>query len=63
MKVHVCNFCGSPRVYADALQNLNDEDDVRLFDDTFCSDCAQECKTIQVDVSEEFDITEHWYEL
>lgn len=36
-----CTECGSSEVFADAWVSLNDSDDVRKFDKTYCMDCQQ----------------------
>lgn len=56
MKVHVCNYCGSPRVYVDAYANLNVPDDIRTYEQTYCDDCAGECRTTEVEAPDEFDL-------
>lgn len=61
VKVHVCTTCGSPRVYADAFVGLNNENDVRTFDDTHCDDCDGSCKTHEVEVPATFDIETDFY--
>lgn len=52
---HVCTYCGSPRVFADAYVGLN-TDEVRTYDDTHCDDCEGECRTEMVEVSDDFDL-------
>ncbi len=47
---HVCTTCGGQNVFCDASQNLNDPDDVRVYDATFCDDCEGECKTEEREV-------------
>lgn len=53
--IFVCTACGSPRVYADAWASLNNESDVRTFDDTHCDDCEGPCRTVEVQVDDDFD--------
>ena len=60
MKIHVCTTCGSPRVWADAYAALN-SDEVRTFDDSYCDDCEGECRTNEVEVSDDFDIEVDFY--
>lgn len=60
MKVHVCTTCGSPRVFADAFAALN-TDEVRTYDDTHCDDCDGECRTHEVEVSDDFDLETDFY--
>lgn len=59
-KIHVCTTCGSPRVFADAYASLN-TDEVRTFDYIHCDDCDGECKTQEVTVSADFDLTTDFY--
>lgn len=59
-QIHVCNYCGSPRVFADAYAALN-TDVVITYDDTFCEDCAGECSTSEVEVGDDFDIDSDFY--
>lgn len=59
--IHVCTTCGSPRVLLDAYVGLNDSDDVRTYDDTFCEDCGGECSTKEVEVEDDFDIETDTY--
>ena len=53
--IHVCTYCGSPRVWADAFAALN-SNDVHTYDYTHCDNCEGECSTTQVDVPDDFDI-------
>ena len=59
--IHVCTACGSPRVLLDAYVGLNDPDDVRTYDDTFCEDCGGECSTREVEVEDNLDIESDTY--
>lgn len=43
-----CQECGSPNVFCDAWVSLNDPDDVRRFDSTFCDNCEREVSTIEI---------------
>lgn len=61
-KITVCSTCGSPRVFSDAWASIN-TDEVRTYDDTHCDDCEGECKTIDVDVPDDFDVEEDTYDL
>ena len=38
-KIIVCNTCESKNVFYDAWVAVNDEEDVRTFDDIFCEEC------------------------
>lgn len=49
-----CTSCGGNRVLCDAWVNLNDDEDVRTFDQTYCEDCDGECSVQEVDVDEDF---------
>lgn len=60
--IYVCNRCGSPRVFADAYKALN-SDEVHTYDNTFCEDCDGECRVTEVEVPEDFDISEQFYPL
>lgn len=53
MKVHVCTYCGSPRVYADAYVSLNDPGDIRIYDQKYCDNCEGECSTTEVELPED----------
>ena len=48
-----CTSCGGNRVLCDAWVNLNDEEDVRTFDQTYCEDCDGECSVREVEVQDE----------
>lgn len=43
-----CTKCGGFNVYADAYVGLNDETDVRQYDQTYCDDCEGECNVDEV---------------
>lgn len=60
-KISVCTYCGSPRVFYDAFVGVNDEDNVRIFDDCFCDDCGGECHVNKVEVPDGFDMEEGLY--
>ena len=45
----VCKECGSADVYWDAYVNVNDPNDVRLFDAVFCDDCGGETSLTTVE--------------
>lgn len=49
----VCSHCGGSLVYVDAYVGLNDPDDVRTFDATFCDDCEGECSVVTMTEYEE----------
>lgn len=55
--IQVCNTCGSPRILLDAYVNINDQDDVRIYDNAVCEDCdADGCNiTVAVAVPDDFD--------
>ena len=48
-----CTSCGGNRVLCDAWVNLNDDEDVRTFDQTYCEDCDGECSVREVEVPDE----------
>lgn len=50
-----CTSCGGNRVLCDAWVNLNDEEDVRTFDQTYCEDCDGECSVREVEVQDEVE--------
>lgn len=54
--IHVCTYCGSPRVYVDAYANLNVPDDIRTYDQAYCDDCQEESRTTEVVVADDFDL-------
>ena len=37
----VCKYCGSDEVVYDAWVNVNDYEDVQIFDDVYCKECEQ----------------------
>ena len=50
-----CTSCGGNRVLCDAWVNLNDPEDVRTFDQTYCEDCDGECSVREVEVPAEVE--------
>jgi hypothetical protein len=48
-----CTSCGGNRVLCDAWVSLNDPEDVRTFDQTYCEDCDGECSVREVEVLDE----------
>jgi hypothetical protein len=48
-----CTHCRGNNVLQDAWVSLNDHEDVRTFDSTFCEDCGGECSVLEVEVREE----------
>jgi hypothetical protein len=48
-----CTSCGGNRVLCDAWVSLNDAEDVRTFDQTYCEDCDGECSVREVEVLDE----------
>ena len=60
-KIQVCTTCGSPRVMYDAYVDVNDPDNVRIFDAVFCDDCGKECSIHEVEVPEDFDMGSDFY--
>ena len=50
-----CTSCGGNRVLCDAWVNLNDPEDVRTFDQTYCEDCDGECSVREVEVPDEVE--------
>lgn len=52
MKEWQCTSCGGCNVFADAWVNINDPEDVRMFDQAFCEDCDGECSVEQVEVED-----------
>ena len=61
-KIQVCTTCGSPRVTFDALVDPNNDNEVvTIFDNSDCRDCAGECNTREVEVSDDFDLETDFY--
>ena len=60
--IRVCNYCGSPRVFADAYVNLNDPEDVATFDDVFCEKCDGPASVTTVKVPKDFSIETDVYD-
>lgn len=58
--ISVCNYCGSPRVFADAFKALN-TDETRTYDDTHCEDCNGESSVTEVEVNNDFDLETDFY--
>ena len=50
-----CTSCGGNRVLCDAWVNLNDPEDVRTFDQTYCEDCDGECSVREVEVTDDVE--------
>lgn len=50
-----CTSCGGNRVLCDAWVNLNDPEDVRTFDQTYCEDCDGECSVKEVEVTDDVE--------
>ena len=50
-----CTSCGGNRVLCDAWVNLNDPEDVRTFDQTYCEDCDGECSVTEVEVTDDVE--------
>jgi hypothetical protein len=48
----VCSLCGSDEVVYDAWVNVNDYEDVQIFDDVYCKGCEQ---TTHLITEEEFN--------
>lgn len=46
MTVYTCPYCDSENVFNDAYVNVNDPDDVRIFDALFCMDCEEHLKCV-----------------
>ena len=61
-KIRVCTYCGSPRVMYDAYVDVNDQDNVRTFDNVICDDCGTECSIHEVEVPDDFDMDTGFYE-
>ena len=61
--VLVCTRCGSADVLTDAFVHANDCDDVRTFDDQYCVRCEGECHTTAVEVPDDFDIHDDFFDL
>jgi hypothetical protein len=59
-EIHVCNTCGSPRVFVDAYASLN-TDEVRTYGDHYCDDCAGGCSVTEVQVKIKFDLATDYY--
>ena len=60
--IEICKYCGSAHVMRDAFVHVNDEEDVRTYDATYCENCGESCSnegtvTIEVD-PEDADIYE-----
>jgi hypothetical protein len=49
----VCTKCGGANVMQDAWVNVNDPDDVRTFDDTYCLDCEESCGVVEREDSDD----------
>lgn len=47
-----CTTCGGTNVFQDAFVNMNDPDDVRTYDETFCEDCDGPCRAELREVQE-----------
>lgn len=47
--MQVCEECGSVNIFFDAYVNVNDPDDIRTFDATYCGDCATFCSIINAE--------------
>lgn len=58
--ISVCNYCGSPRVFRDALAAIN-TDVVHTYDNTYCEDCAGECSVTEEAVVDAFDLATNFY--
>jgi rRNA maturation endonuclease Nob1 len=50
--VWVCDTCGSDAVYFDAYVNVNDIQDIRVFDYTMCDVCGGETTIREINVEE-----------
>ena len=50
-----CTTCHGNNVLQDAWVSLNDPEDVRTFDQTYCEDCDGECSVREVEVSDEVE--------
>ncbi len=59
-EIHVCNTCGSPRVFEDAYASIN-TDEVRTYDNCWCDDCNGECSVTNVEVKLKFDLEFDFY--
>lgn len=55
-KVQVCERCGSADLLQDAYVHVNDQSDVRTFDDIVCNSCGGSTSTEEVEVPDTFDI-------
>lgn len=57
--LYTCPECGSENVMHDAYVMMNDEDDVRIFDDKVCDDCSAHFNTaVETEVDEPEATTE-----
>ena len=46
----VCKYCGSEEVVYDAWVNVNDYEDVQIFDDVYCKECESSTSLIEEDL-------------
>lgn len=46
---YVCCRCGSDRIYNDAWVGINDPDDIKTFDCTYCDECGDHCDIVAED--------------
>lgn len=62
--IQVCNFCGSPRVFRDAIFNIN-RGTYDTYDDESCEHCYVEGHnlTVAVEVPDDFDIDDGMFDL
>ena len=56
MIVQVCSRCGSADLLQDAYVHVNDQSDVRTFDDIVCNSCGGSTKPEEVEVPYTFNI-------
>lgn len=51
--MHICEDCGSKDVYCDSWVNMNNKEDIQLFESTKCMDCGGENSAVEV--NDDFD--------
>lgn len=47
--IKVCSYCKSSKCYYDAYVDVNDEENVLLFDTIICDDCGHETSLIEIE--------------
>ena len=62
--IMVCKYCGSARVFQDAVYNIN-EDSYDTYDDQSCEYCGADSDTLTIEweVPDDFNIREDCVEL